>query len=262
MRTAMAKCVGFLTRSEALLADALTTFARRHSEDAELRSGARVLAGWSRAHLEALRPVANAQGEGLEAEAEAEAEVSSGAPAPGPPGGAGGLAHDLQHIALLAENVLACWMALSRSAAAVGETELKRTCDVLGAETGRQLAWLHARLHAVSPRAALPEDAAELDSSGPIILSREPTPEHTWGALAGGAISLCVGVLAWLVLGGLHTARDVANLVAGLILMLLTALVFRRVRLGSFAAAVSWGARRRLAPAARAHAGRGVPAAS
>lgn len=109
-----------------------------------------LLAGWSAAHVEAL--------DGLSL-----ARPQDTAPEPAPPpslmvemhSGSYGLLLDLQGIWLLAQDVHQRWTVLGQVARVLRDAELEAACAALGAQTDRQVEWLHTRLVEAAPQALI-----------------------------------------------------------------------------------------------------------
>ncbi len=146
----MGAYLALLRERERELAEALRALADYHAGDPDVGATGQLLAGWSAAHVEALDALSLARPPGSVPE-----------PVPPPPpavemhSGSYGLLLDLQSVWLLAQDVHLRWTVLGQVARALRDVELEATCAALGAQTDRQVAWLHTRLVDAAPQALI-----------------------------------------------------------------------------------------------------------
>jgi len=141
--------LGMLHRAEEDLADALERVGAHHESEPDVPHACRLLASWSRRHVEELRPPAARLGES----GDAEPDRIRRALFRGPRSGGLGLLRDLHDLWLMAGEVHLCWEVLSVAARALDDRELLDACDRLGPEADRQVAWLRTHVDRVAPQA-------------------------------------------------------------------------------------------------------------
>lgn len=130
--------VGQLVQSEKSLAAALESVAAAHKDEPDVRELCKLFAKWSRAHVEALKPVQERYGE--------EVVEQLSARFVGPRKGAYGLLQDLADLIALAQQTRLKWMLLNLAGMGLRDKEIEEACATLGGETGRQLNWLETRI--------------------------------------------------------------------------------------------------------------------
>lgn len=139
-----------LRERERELADALLALTDYHAGEPDVGATCQLLAGWSAAHARTLDDLSleRRQGSALEP-----------APAPAPMvemhSGSYGLLLDLQGVWLLAQDVHLRWTVLGQVARVLRDRELEAVCGALGAQTDRQVAWLHTRMVEAAPQALI-----------------------------------------------------------------------------------------------------------
>ena len=141
--------VDLLRERERELAGALLALADSHVGEPDVGAASQLLASWSQAHVATLDELRL----GLPAGAALEPPPTS-APAE-MHGGSYGLLLDLQGVWLLAQDVHLRWTVLGQVARALRNRELEATCAALGAQTDRQVAWLHTRMVEAAPQALI-----------------------------------------------------------------------------------------------------------
>ncbi len=144
----IAAYLGLLQTSEQQLADAYRVVGERHSAEADIRDMCTQVAGWSEAHVQALRALIDR----YETQPSDEPKQLAGALFQGPRIGGIGLLRDLHDLELLAYQVQLCWFALGQGARALRDTDMAQLCEDLGQETDRQIAWLRTRIREIAPQ--------------------------------------------------------------------------------------------------------------
>lgn len=192
----LAKYLGILTSAERELADALTLLADRHGADADTRDTARLLARWSRRHLEALSQPVWRYG----ARDVPDAERLRGGLLHGARAGGLGTLRDVHDLLALAAYARGAWTAVFQAAMELRDSRLAALCTAAGADVDRQIAWLDTRLRLVAPQAlTVPPNRRRKASAW---LSRRPTPpavpDVVWAPLAAATLLGVLGVLALL----------------------------------------------------------------
>jgi len=143
--------LALLEERERQLADALEALADVHAGEPDVSAIGRLAAQWSRQHVAALAELGRrCSGDELPQPAPAMPLISLR-----PRNGRYGLLLDLQSAWLLAQDVHLRWTVLGQTARALRDGELERACGTLGAETDRQVAWLHTRIVEVAPQALI-----------------------------------------------------------------------------------------------------------
>jgi len=144
----IAEYLGRLQSAEQQLAEALAAVARRHADTSpEVATTGSLLAAWSRQHVAALARVIARYGERHSNQPEQLRRTLFQEPR----SGAFGLLRDLQDTSILAYEVKLDWAILSQAARALRDEDLQALCRSLGAETERQIDWLHAQLVEAAP---------------------------------------------------------------------------------------------------------------
>ncbi len=138
-----------LEELERQLADSLEVLADFHAGEPDVSVIGRLLAQWSRRHVATLADLSQRRGDDALLQPAAVPLVV------GPHGGSLGLLVDLQSAWVRAQDVHLRWMVLGQVARALRDGELERVCTTLGAETERQVAWLHTRVVEVAPQALI-----------------------------------------------------------------------------------------------------------
>lgn len=139
----VADYLGLVQSGEQQLAESLVATARRHGDtNPELAVTGRLLAAWSRQHVEALAPIVARYGERHSDEPEQLRRTLFQEPHQG----GVGLLRDLQATHLLAQEVFLDWIVLGQAARALRDVEFQRLCERLRADTDRQMAWLYSQL--------------------------------------------------------------------------------------------------------------------
>jgi hypothetical protein len=138
-----------LHRSEQDLADALERVAEHHAQEPDVPVTCRLLASWSRCHVEELQPLA----ERYEAARTSEPDQLRHALFHGPRSGGLGLLRDLHDLWLLASEVHVCWEVLNQAARSLDDPNLLNACKRFGHQTERQVSWLRTHIDTVAPQA-------------------------------------------------------------------------------------------------------------
>jgi hypothetical protein len=141
--------LGLAVSGERALADAFVLVGLRHAAEPELRNAARLYSNWSRAHVNALRSVADRYGA---------ARCGAGrrlqrALFRGRRQGGFGLVRDFHDLLTLATAVHGCWTALQQAARERRDRDLEAVCGACDAETTRQISWLETKLRQSAPQA-------------------------------------------------------------------------------------------------------------
>lgn len=193
----IARYLALAEHSEQRLAEALMLFSDRHAAEAELSQLARLMAGWSSLHAEALAPWRRRHGR----VPDPDAERLRSALFHDPRAGGIGVARDLHDLWLLGQSVHMCWTALSQAARAAQDVELRALCDRCGAETNQQLAWIRTHFAETTAQAlTVPQEPAP-KLRGAIPARKRPAalPDAAWAPLAGAGLVLLVGAASLLV---------------------------------------------------------------
>ena len=150
--------LGMLHRSEEDLAEALERVADHHAKEPDVPMTCRLLASWSRRHVEELRPLADRYPETKSDEPDRLRQALFH----GPRHGGIGLLRDLHDLWLLAGEVHVCWEVLAVAAKMLDDRDLLDACKRLGHETDRQVAWLRTHIDRAAPRRwSSPREPAE-----------------------------------------------------------------------------------------------------
>lgn len=136
--------------AERQLADALIALGERHSDELDIGFTGTRLAAWSEEHI---RVLSKLTGRPLNAEA----ALASCLPVLAPAAETHPLLEDLQNAWLLAQSVHLRWVVLGQAARVLCDSTLESVCANLGAETDRQLAWLHTQAMACAPQELIAE---------------------------------------------------------------------------------------------------------
>lgn len=139
---------------EARLAAALDRVAGQLAMEPEMGTMCRLLASWSREHMQALAPIAARYGMAGAAKGTSPS-LPKWPPLPGPR-----LLADLRELWLLASAVALDWTVLERAARAMRDDELAAVCTTAAAQTDRQLAWLRTTAERIAPQALVTFEAA------------------------------------------------------------------------------------------------------
>jgi hypothetical protein len=188
--------VGIAVGSEEQLRDALLMVASRHAGDGDIRDGARMLAGWARAHIEL--------GHGLQRRlgpaTSEEPERLRSALFFGTRVGGVGLLADLQDLGILATAVRSSWTVLSQAADEIHDAELVTVADEAGRQTDRTRVWIETHLKQAAPQVlTVPVDApAEARASVPPTPRVASIPDPIFGPLVAGALILLAGLVGLL----------------------------------------------------------------
>jgi hypothetical protein len=188
--------LGILASAEQHVADALTLLADRHSANAEVRDTARLLARWSRRHLEALRePIARYGVRDVPDPERLRSGLLHGARV-----GGLGLLRDVHDVLALATYLRGAWVAVYQAAMELHDTRLAALGTAAGEDVDRQIAWLKTRLRLVAPQALTvpPDRMAAAYASLPTTPTPAALPEIVWAPVAGAVLLAVVGLLALL----------------------------------------------------------------
>ena len=191
----IAKFLATARDGEQELSEMFLMLSDRHERDAEVRDECKVLAAWSKAHIEMLTPLVERYGP----ESTADPDRLKSALFHGARVGGVGLVRDMQDASALATHVRLSWTALYQAARRVHDKELKEVSNRCGLETDRQIAWLCTMLKHASPQALTVP--AEKDSELAATLVKPPLPsglpEAIWGPLSVTISILTVGLIGF-----------------------------------------------------------------
>ncbi len=194
--TGLSAYLGILRAAEQHLADALVLISDRHSADADVRDTARLLARWSRRHLDALEPHLDRHGvRDVPDAARVRAALFHGARV-----GGLGLLRDMHDLLTLATYVRGAWTAVFQAAMELHDSALSALCTAAAEDVDRALAWVKTRMRTTAPQALTvpPSRARELQASMPKSPTPASLPELLWAPLAGALALGVVGVVALL----------------------------------------------------------------
>jgi len=196
MQTHIAKFLATARDGEQELAGALLMLSDRYEREAEVRDQCKVLAAWSRTHVEMLKPLIARYGP----ESTSDPDRLHSALFHGARVGGVGLVRDMQDVSALATHVRLAWTALYQASQVIHDKELKDLSNRCGLEVDRQIAWFCTQLKHTSPQALTVP--AEKESELPASLVKPPLPtgmpEPVWGPLSVGISMLVVGLLGFL----------------------------------------------------------------
>jgi hypothetical protein len=189
----IAKFLATARDGEQELSEAFLLLSDRHERDAEVRDEAKLLAAWSKAHIEMLAPLVERYGP----ESSSDPDRLKSALFHGARIGGTGLVRDLQDLSALATHVRLTWTALYQAAQVIHDKELKQVANRCGLETDRQIQWLCTVLKHASPQALTVP--AEKDSELAATLVKPPLPsglpEAIWGPTSVAASIITVGLI-------------------------------------------------------------------
>jgi hypothetical protein len=190
----VAKYLGIVRNGEEELAQAFLMLADRHEREADVRDNCKMLAQWSRAHIEALRPLIEKYGE----DSSADPDRLSSALFHGARVGGVGLLRDLQDLSALATHVRLGWTALLQAGKGLHDKELEGISERCGLESDRQIAWMCTYLKIAAPQALTVSAEKDDELAGSLVKPPLPPglPEALWGPFAAGGLVAFVGVLA------------------------------------------------------------------
>jgi hypothetical protein len=190
----VAKYLGIVRNGEQELAEALLMVSDRNENEVEVRDGAKLLAQWSRAHVEALGPLVEKYGE----DSGADPDRLRSALFHGARVGGVGLLRDLQDLSALASHVRLGWTALNQAAKRLHDKQLEEVSETCGLEVDRQMEWACTVLKNVSPQALVVPAEKDAELRGSLIKPPVPPslPEAVWSPIAAGGMVLGVGLLA------------------------------------------------------------------
>lgn len=145
----IARYIALTMSGERALADAFVLVGLRHAVEPEMRNAARLYSNWCRAHVDALRALADEYGP---------ARCGDGARLQralfhGRRLGGFGLVRDVHDLMTLATAVHGGWTALQQAARERRDRHLESLCHACDAETTRQIAWLQMKLRHSAPQA-------------------------------------------------------------------------------------------------------------
>ncbi|WP_216329057.1 hypothetical protein [Deinococcus aestuarii] len=141
--------LGLVHGSEKRLVDALTRVAEHHGDEPDIEETCRLLASWSRGHIEHLKPLVQKYSEGKNPEPAALEKALFH----GPRQGSLALLRDLHDLWLLANEVHLCWTVLEQAAQALRDDDLEQVCQECGKDTRRQIAFFLTRIKQAAPQA-------------------------------------------------------------------------------------------------------------
>ena len=182
--------------AEESLADALVMVSDKHDRDPEIRDQCRLLASWSRGHIEAIKPFIEQYGE--DKSKNEQVQQLRGALFHGTRVGGTGLLADLQDLATLTNSALSKWTCINQAAKALHDKRLDTTSERACEETDRQLSWIKTEIKVAASQALVVD--AEKGSEVAASLPRRETPSTqqniVWAPTAAGLLMLVVGGVA------------------------------------------------------------------
>ncbi|MGI2905225.1 hypothetical protein [Tolypothrix sp. VBCCA 56010] len=140
--------LGLVHHSEQQLSNALMMVASHHGDEPDITQTCKLLASWSRANIESLKPLIERYAEEKSDEPERLTQVLFKEPRTG----SLALLRNLHDLWLLANEVQLCWMVLLQAAKALRDKELEATCVSCSGQTKRQVAWLMSRIQQAAPQ--------------------------------------------------------------------------------------------------------------
>ena len=123
--------------AETGLAEAFTQISNKHDRDPEVRDQCKLLASWSRAHVDEIQPFIAKYGE--DKSRNQQVQQVRGALFHGTRVGGVGLLADLQDLSLLVNGVLSKWTCINEAAMSLQDKELEDMTERFCEETDRQL---------------------------------------------------------------------------------------------------------------------------
>jgi hypothetical protein len=191
----VAKFLATARDGEQELSGAFLMLSDRYEREPEMRDECKVLAAWSKSHLEMLKPLIERYGQ----ESSADPDRLRSALFHGYRVGGPGMVRDLQDASALATHVRLNWTALHQAAQRLHDNELKELANKCGLEIDRQIAWLCTMLKNASPQALVVP--AEKESELPASLVKPPLPtglpEALWGPTSVAISMLVVGLIGF-----------------------------------------------------------------
>ncbi len=145
----VASYVGMIVQGERSLAQSLESVAERWTSQPDTTPILRLMASWSRAHQERLKPIEErySSGNGREPTRLASSLFR------GSRSGGVGLLRDLHDLWLMAHEVHVTWEILSQAARALRDEEFIAICEEGRNDNNRQIAWIRTRIDASAPQA-------------------------------------------------------------------------------------------------------------
>lgn len=191
----LASYLGILDASEEQLMHAFSTLADKHNDESELRETMQKMAGWCRAHRDALAPFLKKYGEHKSTDPErVRAALFQGVRA----GGLGRL-RDLHDLSLLITNTNQAWFAVHQAAKALRDTDLLNAVTTYSSETDEQLKWVTAEINIGAAQALTvnPEKSDLVKMALPKTASPAGVPAYVWSPTVSGLLILVVGLVSW-----------------------------------------------------------------
>jgi hypothetical protein len=191
----VAKFLATARDGEQELSGAFLMLADRYEREPEMRDECKLLAAWSKSHVEMLAPLIRRYGP----ESTADPDRLKSALFHGYRVGGPGMVRDLQDASALATHVRLSWTALHQAAQTLHDKELKDLANRCGLEIDRQIAWLCTMLKHAAPQALTVP--AEKESELPASLVKPPLPtglpEAAWGPTSVAISMLVVGLIGF-----------------------------------------------------------------
>jgi hypothetical protein len=189
--------VGQLQNAEQQLEEAFLFVGDKHQRDPEILHTSRLLASWSRTHIELLERLGQQVGG---QHTTPDPERLRAALFHGNRFGGLGLVRDLHDLSILVTDVQVGWTILRQAAAGLHDMETEAECIEAFKETARQLDWVKTQIKQASSQAlTVPADPRdEVPASMPKPPNAPALPEALFGPLAGGGAVLLVGVVGLL----------------------------------------------------------------
>ena len=181
--------LGLVQASEQELVNVFGWLADRHHGDYEIHQGCRLLAQWSRAHLDTLLPFVNRHGSTVSSDPGRVRSVLFC----GMRVGSYGLLRDLQDLLLLIHQTRTAWTSLAQAAKAMQDVDMVEAAMRCATETDRQIDWACSHVKFAAPQALTvpPKVTEEPKGSLPKI-----EPSHlVVGTILMGAVGFAVGLL-------------------------------------------------------------------
>jgi hypothetical protein len=147
----VAKYLGSTRRSEQLLAEAFLRVATKHEQEADIRDVGRLLAAWSREHIEHLSLLGERYGEDENEPATLMGRnlitcTSENGDA---------LLRDLESLWLLTQSVKINWLILHQTAQALGDTQFEGLSAGCCKAAERQVKWIETQIKNAAAQALL-----------------------------------------------------------------------------------------------------------
>lgn len=146
--------LNLLQQSDRQLAIGFEEIAQKHGDEPDVYGTCRLLASWSRQHVEELNPLIARYSD----QKSAEPERLHQALFQGTRTGSLALMRDLHDLWLQASEVQLCWTVLMQAAQALRDPALQATYEQQSKQTERQLGWISTRIKQSAPQTLVVAD--------------------------------------------------------------------------------------------------------